>query len=85
VSKPVKQVNIYEAKTQLSKLVDRASKGETIVIAKSGTPVARLVPLEEKKSRIRFGSMKGKIWVADDFDAPLPDEIVDLFYNSKIA
>jgi prevent-host-death family protein len=82
MNKPAKQVNIYEAKTQLSKLVDKASKGESFVIAKAGTPLARLVPLNDgdrPKKKIAFGSMKGKIWMADDFDAPLPDELLDLF------
>lgn len=82
---PVNQVNIYQAKTHLSELVDRASKGETIVIAKSGTPLAKLVPLSEGKRKIKFGSMKGKIWIADDFDAPLPDEVLDLFYKADLG
>ncbi len=82
--KPADQVNIYEAKTHLSELVDRASKGETIVIAKSGTPLAKLVPLGEGKKKIRFGSMKGKITIPDDFDTPLPDEILDLFYKGDL-
>jgi prevent-host-death family protein len=80
--KPIKQVNIYEAKTQLSRLVDQASKGESFVIAKAGVPVARLVPLEhtdEPKKKFKFGTMKGKIWMADDFDAPLPDWLLDAF------
>ena len=76
----MKQINLYEAKTQLSRLVDRASRGESFVIAKSGTPLARLMPLgPEEKPKIRYGSMKGKIWLADDFDAALPDEILDSF------
>ena len=74
------QVNIYEAKTRLSQLVDAANRGETIVIAKSGTPMAKLVPLsEDMKPTVRFGGMKGEIWIADDFDAPLPDELLALF------
>lgn len=74
------QVNIYEAKTRLSELVEQASQGETIVIAKAGTPLAKLVPLHEgPKRKIRFGTMKGEIEIADDFDAPLPDDILDAF------
>jgi prevent-host-death family protein len=82
-----KPINIYEAKTQFSRLVDRASRGETFVIAKSGTPLAKLVPLSEgeKKPKIRYGSMKGKIWVADDFDAPLPDWLLDAFEGKDEA
>lgn len=76
----MKQVNLYEAKSQLSRLVDAASRGESIVIAKSGTPVARLAPLEGgKPAEIRFGLMKGRIDVAVDFDAPLPAGIIEDF------
>ena len=71
------QVNIYEAKTRLSELVDQASRGETVIIAKSGTPVAKLVALDhEPKRKIVYGLMKGEIEIADDFDAPLPDDIL---------
>ena len=71
--------NIYDAKMRLSELVDRASRGEEIVIAKYGTPVARLVPLPREKPKRVPGGWKGKIWVADDFDAPLPWEIQRYF------
>ena len=74
------QVNIYEAKTRLSELVEQARRGETIVIAKSGTPIAKLVPLSDQpQSRIKFGTMKGEFVESDDFDAPLPDDSLDLF------
>ena len=74
------QVNIYEAKTRLSELVEQASRGETVVIAKSGTPMAKLVPLSHgPKRKIKYGLMKGKIEIADDFDAPLPDELQAAF------
>ncbi len=74
------QVNIYEAKTQLSKLVDAAHRGETIVIAKSGMPMAKLVPLDSgPKPTIRYGMMKGQIEIADDFDGPLPDDLQAAF------
>ena len=74
------QVNIYEAKTRLSELVDLAHHGETIVIAKNGTPLAKLVPLgNASKPKIVFGLMKGQIQIADDFDAPLPDDLQALF------
>lgn len=77
----MKQLNLYEAKTQLSNLVDRAAKGETFVIAKSGKPLARLVSLDspERRRAVQLGGMEGQIWVADDFDAPLPDSLLDLF------
>lgn len=75
-------VNLYEAKTNLSKLVDRAAAGEEIVIAKAGRPVARLVPLAPKPPRRVPGRWKGRIWIAPDFDAPLPDDILKDFEAS---
>jgi prevent-host-death family protein len=73
-------VNIYEAKTQLSKLVDLASSGTDVVIARNGKPVARLTGLSPKEKRnIRFGALEGKGWIAEDFDAPLPDDLLALF------
>lgn len=69
-------VNIFEAKTQLSKLVEKAEHGQDVVIARAGKPVARLTQLEPVKRPIRFGLLKGKIRVADDFDAPLPDDVL---------
>jgi prevent-host-death family protein len=78
---PVKQtVNIYEAKTQLSKLVDLAASGHDIVIARAGKPVARLTTIEQaKKKPIVYGLLEGKGWIADDFDDPLPEEIQRYF------
>ena len=74
------QVNIYEAKTRLSQLVEQAHQGETIVIAKNGTPLAKLVPLDRAaKPKTVFGLIKGEIEIADDFDAPLPDDLLALF------
>lgn len=66
-------VNIYDAKTRLSELVDRAARGEEIVISKRGRPVARLGPVPRVERK--FGILKGKLVVPDDFDAPLPPEI----------
>jgi prevent-host-death family protein len=74
------QVNLYEAKTRLSELVDQAHQGDTIVIAKNGKPLARLVPLDQPaRPKIVFGLMKGEFIEADDFDAPLPDDLQALF------
>lgn len=70
--------NLYEAKTNLSKLVDRAAAGEEIIIMKNGKPMARLVPLAAPKRRASGGA-EGRYWISDDFDAPLPDEILDAF------
>jgi prevent-host-death family protein len=76
----MKTVNIHAAKTQLSKLVEEAAAGDEIIIAKAGKPVARLMPLAKKKDiRSTFGMLKGRIWVSDDFDAPLPPEILKGF------
>jgi len=69
-------VNIYEAKTQLSKLVDQAAKGEDVIIARNGNPIARLTTLKREKLPLRMGLMAGEIWIADDFDAPLPDDVL---------
>jgi prevent-host-death family protein len=74
-----KTVNLYEAKTHLSALVDRAADGEEIVIAKAGKPRARLVPVPTAQKRRRPGGGKGKVWVADDFDAPLPPDLLAAF------
>jgi prevent-host-death family protein len=79
-----KIVNIHAAKTQLSKLVDEAAAGEEIVIARAGKPVARLMPLAAVRTPRRFGFLKGQIEIADDFDAPLPKEMLDLFHEGPI-
>lgn len=76
----MKTVNIYQAKTQLSKLVDEAASGTDVVIARAGTPIARLTRISGKHKRmIGLGALEGKGWIADDFDAPLPDEILAQF------
>jgi antitoxin (DNA-binding transcriptional repressor) of toxin-antitoxin stability system len=72
-------INIYEAKTQLSKLVEKAASGTDVIIARSGKPVARLTRLQVPQRKIRFGLLKGKVKVAKDFDAPLSDEVLAQF------
>lgn len=69
-------VNIYEAKTQLSKLVDLAASGTDVVIARAGKPVARLTALKEEKRPLVYGLLEGEGWIADDFNDPLPDDIL---------
>jgi len=70
-------VNIHDAKTQLSRLLEQVQSGEDVVIAKSGTPIVRLVPYVAPKRKIAPpGAMAGEIWIADDFDAPI-DELFD--------
>lgn len=71
-------VNVHAAKTHLSRLLEEVSQGKTIIIARAGKPVARLVPYEEPAPR-RPGFLKGRIRIADDFDAPLPDDLLGLF------
>ena len=78
-------VNMHEAKTHLSRLVERAAAGEEIVIAKAGTPRAKLVPVEEKPAKRRLGQWEGKIWLADDWDSDeTNEEIARDFYESEI-
>ena len=75
-------VSIYEAKTHLSHLVDRALRGEQVVITRHGRPVARLVPAARPRAPRRLGALRGKVRVAADFDAPLPDDFLASFEGS---
>jgi prevent-host-death family protein len=75
----MEMINIHEAKTNLSRIVENVARGEGVILAKAGKPMARLLPLEVQKRAIRFGVLKGKITIPDDFDAPLPDEVLDSF------
>jgi len=68
-------VNVHEAKTHLSRLLDRAARGDEIVIAKAGKPVARLVPFSRQGDRV-LGLDAGRVAIAPDFDAPLPDDVL---------
>lgn len=72
-------VNIYDAKTHLSRLIDRAAGGEDVILARGGKPVARLSRLAQPARKIRFGVLKGRVRIAADFDAPLPDDVVAAF------
>ena len=78
-----KQVNIHEAKTGLSKLVARAEAGEEIVIARAGTPVARLVALKPRRARRRLGLLDGKFKIPDDFNRPLPESLLRAFEGPR--
>ena len=77
----MRTINISQAKTHLSRLVEEAANGEEIVIAKHNRPVARLVALEASARPRKPGGWEGKVWMADDFDAPLPKEFEDAFYG----
>lgn len=72
-------VNIHEAKTHLSRLLEEVAAGGEIIISKAGKPIARLVPLASARPRPRFGALKEQIWIADDFDASLADEVLASF------
>jgi prevent-host-death family protein len=75
-------VNIYDAKTRLSKLIEEAASGNEVVIARGGKPVARLTRLDAPKRKLKFGVLKGKIKISEDFDAPLPSDILAQFDGS---
>jgi len=74
-------VNLSDAKSKLSKLIDQAILGEEVIISKSGKPVAKLVPLEKPIRKRIPGSAKGKLIISDDIDSPLPDDILQGFYK----
>jgi prevent-host-death family protein len=71
-------VNVHEAKTQLSRLLERAERGEKIVIVRSGRPVAKLVPYRPRRAPRRLGQWRGQGWIAPDVDET-PPEVVRLF------
>lgn len=75
----MRTINIHAAKTHLSRLVEAAAGGEEIIIAKAGKPVAKLGPLAETKQKRKLGILAGKYRVPEDFDAPLPDDILEDF------
>jgi prevent-host-death family protein len=79
----MKQVNIHQAKTELSKLVERAEAGEEIVIARAGRAVAKLVPLNHRPGRRKLGLLDGKFKIPDDFNKPLPASILRAFEGGK--
>jgi prevent-host-death family protein len=76
-------VNIHEAKTHLSRLIERAAKGEAFIIAKAGKPMVKVVPIEEAETpkKRRIGFMKGEIVAPEDFDTMMADEIEEMFYG----
>ncbi len=78
------QVNIYEAKTHFSRLVARVLAGEEIVVAKAGVPLIKLVPVEPPPTGRVAGSLRGQIEIGDDFDDPMPPEVIDSFENGPI-
>ena len=73
------QINIHEAKTHLSRMLERVERGEDVIIARAGRPVARLVPFEEPRRSRRLGRDAGLFVVPDDFDDPLPEDVLRTF------
>jgi prevent-host-death family protein len=72
-------VSVYDAKTNLSRLLDRAAAGEEVVITRNGRPVAKLVPATPARRPRKLGTLKGSIRIGKDFDGPLPDAVLDAF------
>ncbi len=79
----MRQVNIHEAKTHLSRLIEAVERGEEIIIARNGKPVARLCPPRKQYTPRRPGSLKGKIRIAPDFDQT-PEEVLETYYESEL-
>lgn len=79
----MKEVNVHEAKTHLSRLLQRVAAGEEIIIANRGVPVARLVPATRRQPVRQLGVDAGRVFISEDFDAPLPDEILAGFLGGK--
>jgi prevent-host-death family protein len=79
----MKQVNVHEAKTHLSRLIDEVEAGAEITIAKAGRPVAKLSPIRGKGRRRRLGMLDGKFRIPDDFNAPLPEALLETFEGRR--
>jgi prevent-host-death family protein len=75
----MKQVNVHEAKTHLSRLLDEAQAGEEITIARAGKPVAKLVPIRARRQRRKLGRLDGKLEIPDNFNDPLPEDVLAAF------
>lgn len=71
-------VGVHEAKTNLSRLLQRVASGEEVIITRSGVPIARISAITERRKRV-FGQDRGRLTVPDDFDAPLPEDLLDEF------
>lgn len=77
------KVNVHEAKTRFSRLLRRVAAGEEITIANRGVPVARLVPVAAEETVRKLGTLRDQIVIPDDFDAPLPDEVLRVFEGRR--
>ncbi len=72
-------INIHEAKTHLSRIIEEVAAGKEVIIAKAGKPMARLIPMKRAVTRKHLGLLKGKIKIPPDFNKPLPETVVRLF------
>jgi prevent-host-death family protein len=79
----MKQVNVHEAKTHLSRLIEEVESGVEVIIAKAGKPVARLAPIRGRGRRRKLGVLDGEFEIPDDFNAPLPDEVLASFAGGR--
>lgn len=79
----IMEINVHEAKTNFSELLRRVALGEEITIAKAGVPVAKLVPIIAETKKRELGLYRDQIWIAEDFDAPLPDDILAGFLGEE--
>ena len=79
----MEKINVHDAKTHFSRLLDRAQEGEEFVIAKAGRPVARLGPLARPGKKRRLGQLDGKFRIPDDFNEALPDEVIAAFEGRR--
>ena len=79
----MEKVNIHDAKTRLSQLVERAEAGEEIIIARAGRPVARLAPLVPRGGPRRLGLLDGRFRIPEDFNAPLPKDVIKAFLGGR--
>jgi prevent-host-death family protein len=75
----MESVNIYDAKTRLSQLVDKAAAGEDVVVSRNGKPLVRITALVVENRPVKFGVLRGKVKIAPDFDAPLPNDVLAEF------
>jgi prevent-host-death family protein len=76
-------INVHAAKTNLSQLLARVEAGEEVVIGRAGRPIAKLVPFQVTRAPRKFGGWRGRVWISDDFDAPLPDDIEKFFRGEE--
>ena len=75
--------NVQEAKTHLKRLLEAVASGAEVIIAEEGKPVARVSRVQERLAKIRFGVLKGKVKISEDFDAPLPESVLSEFEGNE--